>query len=1170
MLSKYFQEHFEIMPKPEELSADEARQLVIDAYRLLVSRRLAVGGVAVQVEDPVGDDLGALLRLAEYLSAYTAISASLPPDADISLSTISSANFVAAQIFEFLAEYSVIGQESLVAEQESNGAEQQPFSGFEFWTEEGYLWISAIAHYLLARHDGNATTLSRRFREMPKSANGSDLSSWSVGFDLGYRLASLVVDIIINFLGCDFAQVLQSAEARDAVFEDIQASSDDFELVDLALTSVLFDIAEACVEMSRALTILAESDSRTAGPWLDTLTHVQETVDLLGDSALKWIIDVLRRVMNDFAERGLLFIEFPDPSPTSGKWHKYLEHRAKAHRALLWPAHLEAISKGSINPQTSMVISMPTGSGKSFIAETRIAASLENANNAWVLYIVPTNALVRQVTRDLRRAFEPLGAIVRGFVTDREYTYLSQESLSPDELPAEPVNYVAVMTPEKLRMAISLWPEAFETCVLCVVDEAHLIGEPNRGSLLDLALAQLRVTNAETPFLLMSAMMSNPDDLAQWLRGIDFLDERHLTRQALMLGIPGDVAAAEQVKKRERLGDLLFTSVYRSDWEPSSDNIKWTILDSACVFKQEKDRDTDEWGLYKFKPMDTAKNCVEGLVKAGLKTILFRPDLWVESSARELTDRLGLVGPDDPILDVWERVLGRELGTDKVEIIKFLRQGTCYHKGPMLTLEQILAERYFATDDRVRLMVCTSTLTYGLNLPVEALVFAGSKRYDAEIERPVDISSKDFLNIAGRTGRPAFANQGLVQVLPNWLPLEWDSLLNQYKKLQKLYLAPSEEDLKVIGALTRVLDQIGAGAAIDPVPSDEVSAVVTTWFGRPGDERLLRHTFAFFLKAQELQEAEDEETEDEDAETPDQYAHRITTTVAHWIRRQEEAFPLTPITQEAFRRSGLPSRTCRHLYVEAGRILEDFSPLNDDSSSDEESFQYWLDRVVGSVQAPDCDFFFQPRVKVGDKAVRENWYTVWEYESEALQLWISGALREELITSRFARGDNEYWARHRATMFVNRTTQQYAFALGSLLFFLECRWREEDAYRRPWSIKAKELGLDWKPHLAHLPLAVKWGVRSISALAWVLAGVRFRFAANTLGEIYPSADLNYDLERQLERVRQLARTYQKNYRDQRPELTVNALRIQSEARVLDYEIQFLQDVADALCRDELH
>jgi hypothetical protein len=579
------------------------------------------------------------------------------------------------------------------------------------------------------------------------------------------------------------------------------------------------------------------------------------------------------------------------------------------------------------------------------------------------------------------------------------------------------------------------------------------------------------------------------------------------------------------------------------------------ILENTCVFEQKKNQRTDDWGVYKFKPTDTARNCTKGLVKAGLKSILFIPSVRPESSARMLGDSLNLAGPDDPGLDMWERILRRELGVDKPEIVEHLRQGVCYHKGPMLTQEQVLAEHYFATNEKVRLMVCTSTLSYGVNLPVEALVFAGTKRYDPEADTMVEITSKDFLNIAGRAGRPAFANQGLVQVLPNWLPFDWKPLGKQYKDLQKMYLAPSEEELRIASGLCTVLDQISAASDMDSV-SDEVSVAITAWFGRAEDESLLRHTYAFFLRTQQVDAKED----------PDQYAHRITSAIAGWIRRQEEEFPLSPIAKEAFKRSGLPSRTCRHLYREAGRILETLSPVEGNTIGGEESFQYWLDEVVELVQSQDCDFFYQPRVKVGDKEVRENQLLekIWEYETEALHFWLSGATREELMTSRFAKGGGDYWSRHRASMFINRTTQQYAFALGSLLFFLECRWREQDPDSRSWDRKPKDLGLEWKPHLAHLPLAVKWGVGSISALAWTLAGVHFRFAANALGEIYPSDDVGHDVEEQFRRVKRLLEEYRSNY-PHRPDLTVEALRIQSRMKGLDYDAEFLKDVADACC-----
>jgi hypothetical protein len=206
-------------------------------------------------------------------------------------------------------------------------------------------------------------------------------------------------------------------------------------------------------------------------------------------------------------------------------------------------------------------------------------------------------------------------------------------------------------------------------------------------------------------------------------------------------------------------------------------------------------------------------------------------------------------------------------------------------------------------------------------------------------------------------------------------------------------------------------------------------------------------------------------------------------------------------------------------------------------------------------------------VTVGDRALRDgnHWDTIWRYEAEALQGWLSGDTREELADSSFARGGAEYWVRHRATKFMNRTTQQYAYALSSLLFFTECQWRERDPAARDWSRTPRELGLQWEPHFAHLPLAVKWGVRSLSALAWILAGVRFRFAANYLGEMYPSYHFAHDLERQLEMASQLLADYRRNHEDGRAQLTVEALKTQSDSMALDYDFSLLSDVAEACC-----
>ena len=62
----------------------------------------------------------------------------------------------------------------------------------------------------------------------------------------------------------------------------------------------------------------------------------------------------------------------------------------------------------------SVVVSLPTSSGKTFIAEFRILQALNqfDQENGWVAYLAPTRALVNQLTTRLRHDFSYLGTVV--------------------------------------------------------------------------------------------------------------------------------------------------------------------------------------------------------------------------------------------------------------------------------------------------------------------------------------------------------------------------------------------------------------------------------------------------------------------------------------------------------------------------------------------------------------------------------------------------------------------------------------------------------------------------------------------------------------------------------------------------------------------------------------
>lgn len=77
----------------------------------------------------------------------------------------------------------------------------------------------------------------------------------------------------------------------------------------------------------------------------------------------------------------------------------------------------------------------------------------------------------------------------------------------------------------------------------------------------------------------------------------------------------------------------------------------------------------------------------------------------------------------------------------------------------MLRSDRNLVEKVFH-DGNARVLVCTATLAWGVNLPAHAVVIKGTEIYDAKHGAFVDIGILDVLQIFGRAGRPQFDKSG--------------------------------------------------------------------------------------------------------------------------------------------------------------------------------------------------------------------------------------------------------------------------------------------------------------------------------------------------------------------------------------------------------------------------
>ena len=77
----------------------------------------------------------------------------------------------------------------------------------------------------------------------------------------------------------------------------------------------------------------------------------------------------------------------------------------------------------------------------------------------------------------------------------------------------------------------------------------------------------------------------------------------------------------------------------------------------------------------------------------------------------------------------------------------------------MLRGDRKLSESMFA-DGATKVLFCTATLAWGVNLPAHTVVVKGTDVYNPEKGKMVDLSILDVQQIFGRAGRPQFDTSG--------------------------------------------------------------------------------------------------------------------------------------------------------------------------------------------------------------------------------------------------------------------------------------------------------------------------------------------------------------------------------------------------------------------------
>ena len=400
----------------------------------------------------------------------------------------------------------------------------------------------------------------------------------------------------------------------------------------------------------------------------------------------------------------------------------------------------------------AVVVSLPTSSGKTMIAQFRILQALNqfDTENGWVAYLAPTRALVNQITRRIRNDFEPLGITVEQVSPALDVDGFEMSMLENTDRDSQ--FKVLVTTPEKLDLMLRQdWEKKIERpLTLVIVDEAHNLQNMTRGLKLELLLANINKECENAQFLLLTPFIQNAKEIATWLGGANS-DEIHMSLDWQPNDRAIGIVYAEKSNTTCRTScrfNLKFKSVHTS--RPSisiDDNIMMVENSNIYTFNQvNNNAKLATMVVNQLKERDSVI-AIHGQVR------------WVWSLAEEIKIKSNAVTPSENIQYV-QKFLEYEFGATFL-LIDLLNYKIGVHHAGLSDEVRSLMEWLFEIGE-INVLVATTTIAQGMNFPVGAVVMASHQYFSTYAE---EMPPEDFWNLAGRAGRVGQDSIGIIALI---------------------------------------------------------------------------------------------------------------------------------------------------------------------------------------------------------------------------------------------------------------------------------------------------------------------------------------------------------------------------------------------------------------------
>jgi superfamily II DNA/RNA helicase len=435
---------------------------------------------------------------------------------------------------------------------------------------------------------------------------------------------------------------------------------------------------------------------------------------------------------------------------TEVDWRAYVRFNIGKNPQIwsFFPSQQSAIRSGLLTFDRAFSLQTPTSSGKTSIAELVIYNELMRNPEGKVLYLAPFRALASELKNNLgRNLTSKLGIKVKtiyggNIVTDSDRLSIEQSN-------------VLISTPEKfmaIELGLSGILDDFQT-VIC--DEGHLIDNTSRGISYELLLSRLKNNESvKRRFVFLSAIIPNIEVINSWLGGLDHDIARSNYRPTeIELAFLNQISTSNfnlEVNPNEDLPTryILNRFLSSSDFKTPNGTYNVTSFKSKTVAAALKSLNSGAVAI--FSPTKDRRRGVAGIaieVINQIDTSLPNPISFCDRTEIE------------KIVEYFKYIFG-----ENYLLTVCAEKGFLYHHGDLPQFVRELVETTIR-NEKVKFLICTSTLAEGVNLPIKTLIISNARRYVSPQQPNEPLPLRDLKNLIGRAGRAGKETKGIVIVI---------------------------------------------------------------------------------------------------------------------------------------------------------------------------------------------------------------------------------------------------------------------------------------------------------------------------------------------------------------------------------------------------------------------